>query len=63
MNSRVQGVEERIDFEVARNQNLAMEDYAGLRRQGIEVDDDNDTTSNNTPQTNNTTTTAEKELN
>ena len=42
MNSRVQGVEERIDFEVARNQNLAMEDYAGLRRQGIEVGDDND---------------------
>ena len=40
-----------------------MDDYAELRRQGIEVDDDNDTSPENTPQTNNTTTTAEKELN
>ena len=40
-NSRVEGIEERIDFEVSRNRNLAVEDYSEMRRKGIEVDDDN----------------------
>ena len=40
-----------------------MEDYAELRRQGIEVDDDNYPAPNNIPPKNNTTTTAETALN
>ena len=38
---------------------MAIEDYAELRRQIIEVDEDNDPSPQNTPQTNNTTTTTE----
>ena len=63
MNSIAEGVEEIINFEVARNQNSFMEDYSGLRRQGIYVDDDNNPAPDNTPQTNNTTTTTETALN
>ena len=57
-NSRVEGVEARINFEVAKNRNLAKEDYSELRRQVIEVDDNNYPAPENIPQTNNTTTTA-----
>ena len=40
-----------------------MEDYAVLRRQGIEVDENNDPALDKTPQTNNSTTTSETALN
>ena len=63
INSRVEGVEERINFEVSINRNLDMEDYAELRRQVIEVDDYNYTAPENILQIINTTTTSDTELN
>ena len=39
-----------------------MEDYADLRRKGIQVDGDNDPAPENISQTNNTTTIADKEF-
>ena len=62
-NSRVEGVEERINFEVARNQNLAMEYYAEFRRRGIDFDDNNYPAPENTLQMNNTTTTDDTAFN
>ena len=63
INSRVEGVEERINFEVSINRNLDMEDYSELRRQVIEVDDYNYTAPENILQIINTTTTSDTELN
>ena len=62
-NSRVEVVEERINFEVAINRNLDMQYYSELRRQGIEVDDNNDPAPKNTPKMNNKTTNSETALN
>ena len=57
-NSRVEGVEERINFEVARNRKFSTEDYDELRWKGIDGDDNNYPAPKNITQINNTTTTA-----